>query len=336
MASLNSARRHASISGVPHSRKTSTGEAPPNQDGSSTPPPPPENSDNEEVLQQPHPGQPPHSYVHGHLPGVPWSAELDAIKAPELLESHPEALFTFKLAYERYCKQLFDVSERHNTTIPPKPVIDCVEEYTLLYICTLSDILEEGQRGQPEDVDPVVFHAAIMGVRPEDLGNRIDEVLHEIKQIKIHIDGTNGQASITKAWKRLIYLEKHYQADVVPKIVVSALVANVTPAGVRESIKKAQKGGSELEQRSYTNVLALHEVLVGRAKVSRLAAQMGLFQPNGAKPRTTASGLVARPANPPKSSGEAANARRHEMSEACKRLGPCSAHGPKSVHSLVE
>ena len=128
MASLNSARRHASISGAPHSRKTPTGEAPPNQDGSSTPPQPLENSDNEEVLQQPYPGQPPHSYVHGHLPGVPWSAELDAIKAPELLESHPEALFTFKLAYERYCKQLFDVSERHNTTIPPKPVIDCVEE----------------------------------------------------------------------------------------------------------------------------------------------------------------------------------------------------------------
>lgn len=84
-------------------------------------------------------------------------------------------------------------------------------------------------------------------------------MLHEIKQIKIHIDGTNGQASITKAWKLLIYLEKHYQADVVQD---SGSALNVSPAGVRESIKKAQKGGSDLEQRSYSDVLALYEVLL--------------------------------------------------------------------------
>jgi hypothetical protein len=190
-----------------------------------------------------------------------------------LIECFPEALFEFKLAYERYCKLLFDVAERHNTTIPPKPVIDCVEEYNLEYICTLSHVLHASHRGPPDEVDPVVFHHAIMGVRPEDLGNRAKEVLREIKLIKIHIEGKGGQESIAKAWKRLFYLEKNYKADVVPKIVVARLVANLTPVAVRESVLLAQKAGTDLEQKSFNDVLALHEVLVGRAKVARLAAQ---------------------------------------------------------------
>ena len=102
-------------------------------------------------------GLPPH-FTHGHLSVVPWSAELDAVKAPELLHSEPEDFVDFRISYERYTKLLLDIGERHNTVILPKPVYDCVEEYCLEYICRMSDLLPEDMRGAPEDIDPEVLH----------------------------------------------------------------------------------------------------------------------------------------------------------------------------------
>jgi hypothetical protein len=57
--------------------------------------------------------------THGHLTAVPWSAELDAIKAPVLLKSEPEDFLDFQLLYTAYAKKLFDVGELHNTQIFP-------------------------------------------------------------------------------------------------------------------------------------------------------------------------------------------------------------------------
>jgi hypothetical protein len=77
---------------------------------------------------------------------VPWSAELDSVKAPVLVRTEPEDFVDFRLAYERYTKLLFDIGERHNTMILPKPVYDCVEEYILEYLCRISDLLPEEMR----------------------------------------------------------------------------------------------------------------------------------------------------------------------------------------------
>jgi hypothetical protein len=46
------------------------------------------------------------------------------VKPPELVSGATQAFLPFALQYERYCKRLFDIAERHKTTVLPKPSID--------------------------------------------------------------------------------------------------------------------------------------------------------------------------------------------------------------------
>jgi hypothetical protein len=275
--------------------------------------------------------------VHGHLAAVPWSAELDEIKAPILTKCEPEDFLDFSLLYTAYAKKLFDVGERHNTEVFPKPVYDCVEEYNLLYICTVSDILPEEERGEPEQIDPMAIHNAVLGVTANDCGNRVAVVLAKLGQIKIHIDGVNGLASIAEGWKTLLKIGKHYRADIVPKVLCTKLLAGVTPISVRLaiSISNLQKGGTPMEQASYQDVSALHSVLVDLARLAKEAHHKGiiLFK---AEPKRAGLGLTATvqdKALPDRTSGTRSKAG---MSDACRREGPCSEHGEHSLHADSE
>ena len=107
------------------------------------------------------------SFNHGHAP-VPWSAELDKIKAPVLSETEPEDFINFRVRYEDYARKLLDVAERHNTTILPKPVFDCVEKY----LCQVSDLLPLKARGDPAEVDPELLHRAIMELLLKNISTR--------------------------------------------------------------------------------------------------------------------------------------------------------------------
>jgi SpoVK/Ycf46/Vps4 family AAA+-type ATPase len=106
-------------------------------------------------------------------------------------------------------------------------------------------------RGAPEDIDPAVLRDAIMSVTPEDLADRTAQVLGEVGQIKIHIDGKFGLRNIANAWKRMLYLKRRFSADIVEEIVVAVLLASVTPKQVRNAISNLQKGGNTDEQNSY-------------------------------------------------------------------------------------
>jgi hypothetical protein len=135
-----------------------------------------------------------------------------------------------------------------------------------------------------------------MGAVPE---GSVDEVLAELRKIRINLSGQSGMHSIAEAWKRLLFLQKHYRADIVPKVVVATLLANVEPESCRKSIASAQKGGTALEQKSYSDVLALHAVLMERTKVAKRSRELGLSTCSPPAPTRAASGLVAQVAAKP-------------------------------------
>ena len=209
-----------------------------------------------------------HPLAHGHAP-VPWSAELDKIKAPTLSETEPEDFVNFRVKYEDYAKRLMDVAERHNTIILPKPVFDCIEKYTLKYLCNVSDLLPPENRGDPANVDPEILHKAIMEVNTSMLPDRTSKLLEEVSKVKIHIDGKQGLRSIAKAWERLLYLQERYRAEVVPKVVVKTLLEGLTPPSVRSAILNMQRGGTPEERQSYKDTTALHAVLVRVARIAK-------------------------------------------------------------------
>ena len=64
--------------------------------------------------------------------------------------------------------------------------VDCIEKYTLKYLCTVSNLLPPENRGDPADVDPEILHKAIMEVNTSMLPNRTSKLLEEVSKVKIH------------------------------------------------------------------------------------------------------------------------------------------------------
>ena len=111
------------------------------------------------------------------------------------------------------------------------------------------------------------------------------------------------------------------------------LLAGVTPKQVRIAVSNLQKGGNTDEQNSYRSLDLFHHLLVRLARVAKQALVMGI---GAAGPATlpTVSGLVVEAdANLPE---KGSSGMRHQMSDKCKRNGPCSEHGPKSLHADSE
>ena len=126
-----------------------------------------------------------------------------------------------------------------------------------------------------------------MGVTPTDLDARTSKVLGGlIKGTRIHLDGTRGMRDFATAWKQLLQIKKRYWADIVPRVLVGALLHDgVQPMSARLAIQNLQKGGTNRDKLSYSSMSEFHFLLVRLARVAKTALQLGLVSQTSSKAR---------------------------------------------------
>ena len=269
-------------------------------------------------------------YMHGYTSNVPWSLELEQLKAPVLTKATPEALIDFRVKWEDYADKIDQLAKKFQAPVEPKAIYDCIEKHNRYYICAVSNLLPRELRGHPDDVSHKALHDLVMTSGDKHTNLQATLLEKAIGDITINLQGKGAMESIHSAWINLSKLQEKYKAEVTGKVVVKKLLGSLVPEKTQKIIRTLQEAGSTTQQATRTNLSLFHDLLVDIAETNRRAREYGFSMTEEANHSESGKGYSIQADNPRINNGE------RKRTPAAIAEGGCKHHGPGSYHGTSE
>ena len=208
------------------------------------------------------------------------NAPKNATKNPWLKHADEDSKTTFRAKYLKYVTK--HDNDQRSVPLPyrthPKAVVECIEPYTLWYIC-MFELPKEFRTDKPETADALAVHKWVMTKGKKELEMDSKEGIKLLRALKCEIDGKDGIKNVQTLIIEVHKLQVQYRLKTSQKQIVYWLTSGLSPPDVKQTVLNIQKQGTDKGKRASKKLKSFYNVLKKIAEKFKVAYDLGLKAP---------------------------------------------------------